>query len=96
MRLHRGQGLGFTVLGIVVDRRILRNAAVAMAGGLSTGITALLALSETGDPIRNESSGLCSGASINAAQVAALAAFRLGNDNCVYNITVNGFEIEDL
>ena len=96
MRLHHGQGLGFAVLGIVVDRRMLRNAAVAMVGGLSTGIAALLALSETGDPIGNDSSGFCSGTSINAAQVAALTAFRLGNQSCEYNITVNGFKIAGL
>eukprot|EP01052_Picozoa_sp_SAG31_P042295 SAG31_NODE_6676_length_1929_cov_2.510929_3_plen_98_part_00 len=94
MRLHHGQGLGFIVLGTVVDRRVLRNVAFAMAGGLSTGITALLALSETGDPTSNSNSHeVCGADSINAAQLAALATFRLGNQSCVYNISVNGVEI---
>lgn len=44
--LHFGQGLGFQVAGVVVDRKTLTNVAMALFGGLTTLISVLLALSE--------------------------------------------------
>lgn len=68
------------MLGNVVDRRVLRNLGIAMFGSISTGITALFALTEdapalpwTGEPCKE----------INAAQAAAIASFRYVNSRIV-------------
>ena len=44
--LNRGQGLGFMSGGLVIDRKTITNIGVAIAGGLTPLVTALLALTE--------------------------------------------------
>ena len=46
--LHRHQGLGFTISGVVIDKIALRNLALGIGGSLTTIITVLLSLTEEG------------------------------------------------
>ena len=87
------QGLGFTIGGVVVDRRTLRVAFVALFGGLSSILTALLALrvdppAETA--VVGSGSGVC-GDELRAAVVAAAKAAMVGrNMTCGFgNLTVD-------
>jgi hypothetical protein len=66
--------MGFTILGNVVDRRVLRNLGIAMFGSISTGITSLFALTEEAPPLPLPPLPPC--LAINAAQTAAIASFR--------------------
>jgi hypothetical protein len=83
MRLHHGQGLGFLMAGIVVDKKTLRNALVAMIGAMSTIITALLALNSTHR--RRESCDLSS------PQLAAVQAVvsSFNTSSCAYNVSLD-------
>lgn len=88
MRLNRGQGLGFTISGVVIDRRFLKNLAMAIGGGMTTLITAVIALSEepphlVGGPDRN----LCEPTEAQLAQVRL--SFGGSAANCSYeNLTI--------
>ena len=88
MRLNRGQGLGFTISGVVIDRRFLKNLAMAIGGGMTTLITAVIALSEepphlVGGPDRN----LCEPTEAQIAQVQL--SFGGSSANCSYdNLTI--------
>ena len=94
--LHHGQGLGFTIGGAVVDKRTLRVAFFALFGGLSSIVTALLAL--RADPPPETTSGNDSGAcgdGLRAAVVAAARAAMLGrNATCDFgNIISNPYPL---
>lgn len=83
MRLHHGQGLGFLMAGVVVDKRTLRNAFAAMVGAMSTVITALLALSSTHR--RRESCHL------SDPQLAAIQSVvsSFNASSCAYNVSLD-------
>eukprot|EP01046_Picozoa_sp_COSAG06_P032702 COSAG06_NODE_3288_length_5551_cov_25.524578_3_plen_87_part_00 len=44
MPQNRGQGLGFTIRGVVIDRRSLAKAAIKLYSGLSSAVTFLFAV----------------------------------------------------
>ena len=94
-RLHHGQGLGFQVGGTVVDRRTLRNAVVAIGGGLTTIVTTLLALSDELEQLTLRNTSWCQ---LTPPQMEALSAVAVAFTNstttasgsCDYgNITLN-------
>ena len=91
-RLHHGQGLGFQIGGLVIDNRTLRNAVIAIVGGLTTVVTTLLALSDDLErltPFNNSQCELTS-AQLDAMRTMAVAfANEKGSENCEYaNITL--------
>ena len=88
--LNRGQGLGFTVQGVVVDKRTLKNIALAIGGGLTTLVTTLLALSEDAE-MPSASSGVCGlSESENEAIRAMVNTFLVQrNATCVFNVTID-------
>lgn len=89
--LNRGQGLGFKVAAVVVDRRFLKQLSVALAGGLTTVISLLLALSETAAaPSAAAADGMICGAELQAVAAAALKATVMGrNVTCAFNTTID-------
>ena len=48
MHLNLDQGLGFVVMGTVIDRRMLGKIALAMAGSAGTVVTALVTVGTRG------------------------------------------------
>eukprot|EP01045_Picozoa_sp_COSAG04_P012067 COSAG04_NODE_798_length_10234_cov_8.130735_3_plen_492_part_00 len=85
MRLNRGQGLGFTITGIVIDRRFLKNLAMAIGGGMTTLITAVVALSEEAPGMVGARASACAPTAAQVAQVK----LSFGGGNCSYaNLTV--------
>eukprot|EP01043_Picozoa_sp_COSAG02_P035064 COSAG02_NODE_2488_length_8701_cov_25.089630_6_plen_174_part_00 len=89
--LHHGQGLGFTIGGIVVDRRTLRVTFFALFGGVSSVLTALLALRAEPPEEKQDIHGkaICS-EELQAAAVAALRAVMAGrNATCAFNMTLD-------
>ena len=86
--LHRDQGLGFTISGVVVDKVALRNLALAIGGSLTTIITVLLSLTE--EPPPNMATSICPVSDQQRRIVQELFATD-SNSNCTYaNVTVGG------
>jgi hypothetical protein len=90
--LGNGQGLGFQIGGLVIDNHTLRNAVIAIVGGLTTVVTTLLALSDDLErltPFNNSQCELTS-AQLDAMRTMAVAfANEKGSENCEYaNITL--------
>ena len=89
MRLNRGQGLGFTITGIVIDRRFLKNLAMAIGGGMTTLITAVVALSEEAPSLVGLTVGARASACAPTAAQVAQVKLSFGGGNCSYaNLTV--------
>jgi len=82
-QLNRGQGLGFKVAGTVIDQRLLNIMAVSLAGGLSTVLTTLFALTDESAAVSTYGSGACAP---SAAQVKLTSG---GAGNCSFaNLTI--------
>lgn len=87
VRLNRGQGLGFTIGGVVIDRRFLKNLAMAIGGGMTTLITAVIALSEEAPHLIGAERRICEPTEAQVAQVQL--TFGSSLDNCSYdNVTI--------
>ena len=95
--LNRGQGLGFTSGGLVIDRRTITNIGIAIGGGLTTLVTALLALTEdlempSGMLDANLTSCTLSGAENDAIQGALrLLLAQRNSSTCSFNMTLDSF-----
>jgi hypothetical protein len=80
---NRGQGLGFVVAGVVVDRRTLGRIFVAVVGALGTIGPVILALKP---PAVEYGSQECA---LTAQETLSIrAAMASSNASCAYNITV--------
>lgn len=87
-RLHRSQGLGFVIFGLVLDQRVLGTLAVALGGGLVTVITWVLAMSEA-VVATNTAGGACGMDAATQQKVAAYARDLLRNDTCAFSMNVS-------
>ena len=85
-------GLGFTVGSVVVDRKTLKNIGLAIGGGLTTLIAALLALTEDAEmPPPSERAGmLCelSGVESDAIEGMLRSVLAQRNSSCEFNMTI--------
>ena len=81
-RLNRGQGIGFVVCGIVLDRKRLRSLAFAIASGLSTLFTALLALRD--DAPQHAAADACV---LSESEGDIIRSLLSGRD-CAFNMTL--------
>ena len=81
-RLNRGQGIGFMVCGIVLDRKRLRSLAFAIASGLSTLFTALLALRD--DAPQHAAADACV---LSESEGDIIRSLLSGRD-CAFNMTL--------
>ena len=69
--INKRQGLGFQVFGVVVDKRLLRQLALAVGGAISTGLSFLLTLDES---VVAEERGCCLRAVDNETCATTLGA----------------------
>jgi len=79
--LNAGQGLGFTVSGLVLDKKSL---ALGLGGGASTLATALLAFGDD-TPVSSVGTAACA---LSAEHTGLIRGFAL-NASCSYNVTIN-------
>ena len=83
-RMNRGQGLGFRVFGVVVDRRLLKNCVIGIAGGMTTLVTTLLALAE--QPVAITGEAVCA---LSERETAVIQGLLGGKCAGVYNVSLD-------
>eukprot|EP01048_Picozoa_sp_COSAG05_P020282 COSAG05_NODE_3406_length_2084_cov_1.447859_1_plen_442_part_00 len=83
--LNRGQGLGFVMFGIVIDKAMMNRIFFALVSFLVTVVPIILALHQPANP-ETRAVG-ASGCNLNAAQEVGLQALSLMNTSCTYNVT---------
>ena len=83
--LNRGQGLGFVMFGIVIDKGMMNRIFSALMSFLVTVVPIILALHQPTNSTAG--TGGASGCSLNAAQEAALQVASMMNASCTYNVT---------
>lgn len=89
--LNKGQGMGFKVGGVILDRSTLKSLAIAIGGGLTTFVTSLLAYTEEtahADQHARTLSETCGGCNLTVSDVAIIADIFDGRD-CNWNMTIN-------
>ena len=86
LTVNERQGIGFKIFSVVVDKRLLKQLALTLGGGLSTGLTFLLSQEAEGEAgsVADESCDL------SRKQVATIvqAAFLDRDASCYSNITL--------
>ena len=91
-KLNKGQGLGFSVYGVVLDRKTLKNLAIGIVGTMSTVVTTLIALSESDEAMVAvaQDSSVVPCAQLSPAQEAAVVGmFSAFNSSCTWvNLTI--------
>lgn len=94
MRLHRGQGLGFTCAGVVIDTKFLKNLFIAIVGSMTTVITILLSLTEEANVYDDDLVDVCVLTDVEIGTIRHLLAER--NDTiCRYNMTLESIIEQD-
>jgi hypothetical protein len=92
---NHGHGVGFRVLGTVIDKRKLQQIAMGLVAGAQVFVPLVLAFSVYGvDDAAPSSVGAiergdgeeCS--ALSESQAAALALFQTMNSTCTYNLTI--------
>jgi hypothetical protein len=86
-QLNRGQGLGFIFAGFILDIRALKTLALTLAGGLTTLITALFALTSP-DEWSEIESGVCSLSDSQLMAIKGVVQSVVHNSTCTFNITL--------
>lgn len=84
---NSGQGLGFVLGSVVIDKRSLNSAAVKLIGALSTLFSLLLGLQEQETVTKAAGAGLCLPSPVQVGSIRAAMAER--NMSCVYNMTLS-------
>jgi len=81
-RMHHGQGIGFAVGPLIVDRKTLITIGALIGGGMTTVLTVLFALAEEPTAVAAASGG--SACDLSLEQVAVIRSFSL-NASCSYD-----------
>lgn len=84
---NSGQGLGFVLGSVVIDKRSLNSAAVKLIGALSTLVSVLLGLQQQETVREATSAELCLLSSLQVGSIRAAMAER--NVSCAYNMTLS-------
>jgi hypothetical protein len=88
----QNQGLGFTVMGVVLDQRYVASFCIKLVGVTVSAITALLALRPAEEHSRGE--GVCELGSHDREAFMMMAS--MINRSCTYNISVGPAGVIDL
>eukprot|EP01043_Picozoa_sp_COSAG02_P054110 COSAG02_NODE_6075_length_3821_cov_16.445401_2_plen_461_part_00 len=83
--VNHGQGVGFKVFGIVVDKQMLKLMAVKLVAASSAACTTLIAM--TRPSVRSDAVSQCHLSNAEAAAVQGVMQMR--NMSCVYNVSLD-------
>jgi hypothetical protein len=85
---NSGQGLGFVLMGTVVDKKTLQTAAFQLIGALTTVVTALFALQTPSSAAHATAAGdeLCTLSAVQTSIIQSMLMDR--NASCSYNISL--------